>query len=191
MKFILAFSSFMPLYILGAAYLLPDAISYPKKVAELSVLSAYALTAMTIVSIICLMAFRASFLFKANWAGNKVVSATLRSGNALSFYSAILVPLVTLCQIAKIGEALCFWLSLILSFALVIADEAYLSNPILVLFGLRAYDIEYEREESAKEPFLTSAVVLTRRPLSTGDVVSGKRIDASNYLVFNERSTRK
>ncbi len=79
------------------------------------------------------------------------MSATLRNGNALSFYSAILIPLITLCQITTVGGTLCFWLSLLLSLALVIADGVYLSNPILVLFGLKTYDVEYEREKSAKE----------------------------------------
>lgn len=148
------------------------------------------LAALVVISIVFLIIFRASFFFKANWSGAKVVSATLRNGNALSFYSAILIPLITLCQITTVGGTLCFWLSLLLSLALVIADGVYLSNPILVLFGLKTYDVEYEREKSAKESPTADAVILTSRSLSIGHVLSGKRISTGSYLAFNERSTR-
>ena len=67
------------------------------------------------------------------------------------------------------------------------ADCAFLSNPVLALFGLKTYRVEYEGEGGAYGQSVVSVTVLTRRSLSEGDVVSGRSIGEGYYLVFDRR----
>lgn len=82
MRFELTFSAFLPLYVLGSAYLLPDVIVGSGGVDDTgvipfisvaSVVSAWALVAMVVASVLLLLAFRSNFRFTSNWAGGKVV----------------------------------------------------------------------------------------------------------------------
>lgn len=196
MRFELTFSAFLPLYVLGSVYLLPDAIvgsgraddtGVTSFISVASVVSAWALVTMVIASVLLLLAFRSNFRFTSNWAGGKVVHLEPKNGTALSFYSAILIPLVTLCQFSRVGGVLCFWLSVLVSFALVYADCAFLSNPVLALFGLKTYRVECESEGNVHGQSVVSITVLTRRSLSEGDVVSGRKIGEGCYLVFDRR----
>lgn len=80
MRFELTFSAFLPLYVLGSAYLLPDVIVGSGGVDDTgvitfisvaSVVSAWALVAMVVASVLLLLAFRSNFGFTSNWAGGK------------------------------------------------------------------------------------------------------------------------
>lgn len=77
MRFELTFSAFLPLYVLGSAYLLPDVIVGSGRVDDadatsfVSAASAWALVAMVVASVLLLLAFRSNFGFTSNWAGGK------------------------------------------------------------------------------------------------------------------------
>lgn len=186
-RFELTISAFLPLYVLGSAYLLPDVLVGSGKaggMGVISAISAWVLICMTVVSVILLLAFRGNFCVRSNWSGGKVVRSEPQNGTALSFYSAILIPLVALCQFSGIGGMLCFWASILISFALVYVGCAYMSNPVLALFGLKTYHIECEEEDGGRGRSVVAMTVLTRRALSEGDVASGRRIGDGSYLAF-------
>lgn len=54
------------------------------------------------------------------------------------------------------------------------ADCAFLSNPVLALFGLKTYRVECEGEGGAYGQSVVSITVLTRRSLSEGMLCLGE-----------------
>lgn len=183
----LSVSAFAPLYLLGIVYLSPMLFSCPPGLSgHLIMLSIAALLALFLLSVLCFIFVRTKLGYRGKWSGKVVEKSRLREGGALSFYTAILIPLITLCQMNSIGGFLCFWASLLISISLVFLDGAFVSNPVLLLAGLKTYEVVYTAymtnvgEEGVEKEILC----LTARRISSGDVISGRKIDDGKYFVF-------
>lgn len=180
MKIKFAITSFLPLYILALSYMLPGLIC--NKTYYLSP-TFYSACILVILLLISVLFAKMTFLVRKRGEvnGAEIVECEQIKGDALSFYGAILIPLISICQTGSLGGTFCFWLSLLLAFALIIKTNDYMNNPVMILLKYRNYKIEYNYDGEEKTTF-----VISGRELHKGSVISVTSIDESLSLVYRK-----
>lgn len=177
--------SFLPLYILGLIYLSPDIILHIAKESylELDICSIVTASLLLLLLIICILFWiitMTRFSSRGPWTGVEIKELTAIKSSALSFYGAILIPLVTLCQVNSLSGTLLFWFSLLISYLLVFHGCSYEENPVLALLGYRLFCIKYLQGSKKNK----SCTIITRGRPQLNQIISGRRIENDVYYVY-------
>lgn len=182
MKIKFAITSFLPLYVLALSYMIPGLVN-DELLFWLSP-TFYSVCVLGVLFFLGVLFAKTAFLVRkrdGRLNGAEIISCEQIKGDALSFYGAILIPLISICQTGSLGGLLCFWLSLFLALVLIIKTNDYMNNPVMILLKYRNYKVKYRFDEEEKVTY-----VLSGRKLNEGSIISATTIDDDLILVYRK-----
>lgn len=105
--------------------------------------------------------------------GEKIKKVIKKDYNYLSFFSTIIIPLISY-DFSYISNIIVFWLLIIVFGVVTIITDMYYVNPLLCVFGYHIYEISLGNIENV--------VVISKNVLNIDDFVIIKSIDKNVWV---------
>ena len=137
MKACFTFTLFMPLYIIALGYLIPSALSAKGPESTTEWISIGLLFILLLISCAMLVIPILVQPTRSDFSGGEVQAIEASNADPFSFYGAVLIPLVSICQLSQLGGTICFGMSLLLATLLIYKTKDYLANLALALLGFK------------------------------------------------------